>query len=256
MRNRGLRKGAARSARFSARSAIGPAGKALLAEMGATLIVARAKTPGGGEMILRQRGADFEIRIDGRELMSSRGHFSEEAMARLACAEVADRAAPRVLIGGLGMGYTLRAALDALPGAASVTVAELVRELVAWNRGPLAPLAGHPLEDPRVVLQAGDVGTALARPEPPFDAILLDVDNGPEAVTVAGNHRLYSPEGLALARAALRPGGVLAIWSADRSPPFLARLDEAGFAARAVAVAALGEAGGPEHTIFLAVRGG
>jgi predicted membrane-bound spermidine synthase len=259
----------------------------------------RAVAPGGAELVLRGRDGGFEIRIDGRELMASRGHASEEAMARLACAAIAGLVAPRVLIGGLGMGYTLRAALDALPQAARVIVAELVPEIVAWNRGPLAALAGRPLDDPRVSVAINDVGIVIRdssgtppplagevrvggngitsdervsrrlrspHPDPPpqageggsgvshqaFDAILLDVDNGPATVTREDNHPLYAVEGLAQARRALRAGGILAVWSADPSPEFLARLGAAGFAARGVAVPARGDAGGPEHTIFLA----
>jgi spermidine synthase len=214
----------------------------------------RAAAPGGEELLLRRRGATFEIRIAGRELMSSRGFASEQEMARLACAAIVDRAAPRALIGGLGMGYTVRAALDALGPGAQVVVAELVPAVVAWNRGPLAPLAGNPLADPRVALREADAATVLRDPGGRFDAILLDVDNGPDWVTVEANAWLYSAEGLAAARAALAPGGVLAVWSADPSPEFLARLREAGFTARAVAVPARGAEGGPPHTIFLAER--
>jgi len=216
-------------------------------------ILARAAAPGGGEMILRRVAGGYEIRIDGQELMSSRGHGSEAALARLAAAELGNRASPRVLVGGLGLGYTLRAALDAFPTAARLVVAELLPDIVAWNRGPLAPLAGRPLDDPRVALHVGDV-VALLGGGAAFDAILLDVDNGPYMVTVAANRRLYQPEGLALIAAALSPGGILAVWSADRSPSFLARLARAGLAARAEQVRARGAAGGPEHTIFLAAK--
>ena len=216
-------------------------------------ILARAAAPGGGEMILRRLGDGYEIRIDGRELMSSRGHGSEAALARRAAAALRERPSPRVLVGGLGLGYTLRAALDAFPAAARFVVAELLPAIVAWNRGPLAPLAGRPLDDPRVALHVGDVA-ALLGGDAAFDAILLDVDNGPEAVTVATNRQLYQPEGLALLAAALSPGGVLAIWSADPAPSFLTRLADAGLVARAELAPARGETGGPEHTIFLAAK--
>lgn len=214
--------------------------------------LARVQVPGGAELLLRRRGDAFEIRADGRELMTTRAHASEDAMARLACAHLEQAASPRVLIGGLGMGYTLRAALDTLPASGSVTVAELVPEIVAWNRRWLSPLAGHPLDDPRVVVHDGDVRALLEASSSGFDAILLDADNGPEALTHPDNDRLYSAAGLDRARRALRPGGVLAIWSADPSPTFLARLGDAGFAAEAVDVPARGSNGDPNHTIFLA----
>jgi spermidine synthase len=223
-------------------------------DLDAWAVLDRATAPGGEELLLRRRGATFEIRIDGRELMSSRGFASEQEMARLACAALGQRAAPRVLIGGLGMGYTVRAALGALGPDAEIVVAELVAAVVAWNRGPLAPLAGDPLADKRVVVREADAAAVLRDPGGRFDAILLDVDNGPDWVTVAANAWLYAAEGLAAARAALAPGGILAVWSADPSPPFLAQLRQAGFAARAVAVPARGVAGGPPHTIFLGDR--
>jgi spermidine synthase len=223
-------------------------------ELDKWVVLDRATAPGGEELLLRRRGAAFEIRIGGRELMSSRGFASEQEMARLACAAIGRRAAPRVLIGGLGMGYTVRAALDALRPDAKLVVAELVAAVVAWNRFPLAPLAGAPLADPRVVVREADAAAVLRDPGGRFDAILLDVDNGPDWVTVAANAWLYAAEGLAAARAALAPGGVLAVWSADPSPAFLARLRQAGFAARAVTVPARGAAGGPPHTILLGER--
>lgn len=223
-----------------------------LAETMPWTVLGRARTPGGGELLLRGRGGDFEIRLDGRELMTSRGHFSEEAMARLACARLAARAAPRLLIGGLGMGYTLRAALDAAPPDAEIVVVELVSEVVEWNRGALAELAGRPLQDARVEVALGDVAARLRTARAAFDAILLDVDNGPGTVTRPGNRVLYGTEGLSLARRALRAGGVLAVWSADPSPEFVARLRRSGFDAESLAVPARGAAGGPEHTIFLA----
>lgn len=212
--------------------------------------LARAVMPDGGELVLCRRGEDYEIRCNGWELMSNRAHASEAALARLACARL-DRGA-RLLIGGLGMGYTLRAALDALDASASLIVAELLPEVVAWNRGLLAPLAGRPLDDARVRVESRDVAAVLAEAPGGFDAVLLDVDNGPEAVMLPGNHRLYAADGLALIGAALRPGGVLAVWSADRSPGFEARLTAAGWAWSAADVPARGAADDPLHTIYLA----
>jgi len=206
------------------------------------------RLPLGAASLRDLEGRDFEIRVDGRELMSSRAHGSEEEMARLACRPDAER----VLVGGLGMGYTLRAALDALGGAAAVTVAEVVPAVVEWNRGPLAHLARSPLADPRVTIHAGDVAAYLRAATQRFDAILLDVDNGPQALTRKANQLLYSPPGLELLRRSLRPRGTLAVWSADRSPAFLKDLRRAHFDARSVDVPARGPSGGPNHTIFLA----
>jgi spermidine synthase len=209
----------------------------------------RERAPDGGELVLYRRGGEFVIRVDGRELMSSRAHGSEEEMATRACTGLA--AGARVLVGGLGLGYTLRAALDALPAAADVVVAEVVPAVVEWNRGPLAPLAGRPLDDARVRVHAGDVAQAM-RGGTRFDAILLDVDNGPVALTRKANHVLYSPTGLMTARAALRPRGQLAVWSAHRDDRFVTRLRKAGFSVEVADVPARGRAGGPLHTLFLA----
>jgi spermidine synthase len=209
----------------------------------------RAQAPGGGELVLRQRGEELEIRVAGHDLMSSRMHGSEDALARLGCAHVGP--APRVLVGGLGMGFTLRAALEVLPADAQVVVAELVPAVVEWNRGPLAHLARRPLEDPRVTVQVGEVGKLLAASTLRYDAILLDVDNGPVALTRRGNQLLYSPPGLELMRRTLRPGGVLAVWSAARSPDFEQRMRKAGFAARSELARARGAAGGAAHVIFV-----
>jgi len=212
----------------------------------------RARAPDGGELVLRQRGGDYEIRVDGFDLMSNRAHGSEEELARLACAHVTAAEAPRVLVGGLGMGYTLRATLDVLPPGAQVVVAEIVPAVVEWNRGPLAPLAGCPLDDPRSAVHVGDVGALLRTTTVRFDAIMLDVDNGPQSLVRKGNQLLYSPVGLQTTKNALRRGGMLAVWSSDRSSTFETRLRKAGFAARSVDVPARGKAGGPKHTIFLA----
>jgi spermidine synthase len=211
-------------------------------------VLGRARAPDGGELVLYQRGGEFVIRVGGRELMSSRAHGSEEELAALACRDLAGAA--RVLIGGLGLGYTLRATLEHLPAAGKVVVAEIVPAVIEWNRGPLAHLAGRPLDDARVTVEAGDVGQVLRR-GPRWDAVLLDVDNGPVALTRKGNHGLYTEAGLAAARASMRPRGVLAVWSATPDKRFLARLRKAGFEAEAVDVPARGVAGGPMHTIFV-----
>lgn len=207
-----------------------------------------AAAPDGAELTLYEHGGGYTIRAGGQDLMSSRTHGSEVELARLAGVE---RPGARVLVGGLGMGFTLRAALDHLGPEGRVTVAELVPAVVAWNRGPLGPLAGHPLADARVELFVGDVRAALARGG--WDAVLLDVDNGPEAFTVEGNATLYGRAGLAAARRALRPGGVLAVWSAFEAPAFSRRLEDAGLRAEVVRVRA--HAGrGARHVVYVGRR--
>lgn len=202
-----------------------------------------ATAPDGTALTLHEHGGGYTIRAGGLDLMSSRTHGSEVALAG-----VVERPDARVLVGGLGMGFTLRAALDRLGPAGRVTVAELVPAVVAWNQGPLGPLAGHPLADPRVELHVGDVRAALARGG--WDAVLLDVDNGPEAFTVDANAALYGRAGLAAARRALRPGGVLAVWSAFEAPAFSRRLQEAGFGSEVVRVRA--HAGrGARHVVYV-----
>jgi hypothetical protein len=188
----------------------------------------RAVAPDGAELTLQQRGREFAIRAGGQVLMGSRSSGSERALAEATCPRL--RPDARVLIGGLGLGFTLRAALDCLGPAATVSVAELVPAVVGWNRGPLGPLADSPLADRRVTVFPGDVREAW-RAAAPLDAILLDVDNGPTALTRPANGALYSEAGLREARAALRPGGVLGVWSAGPAPAFLARLARCGFEA-------------------------
>ena len=207
----------------------------------------RERAPDGAELVLYHRNGEYSIRVGGRELMSSRAHGSEEELARRACSGLP--AGARVLIGGLGLGYTLRAALDGLSAGATVQVAEIVPAVVAWNRGPLAHLAGRPLDDARVTLEPHDVGAVMKR-GPRWDAILLDVDNGPAALTRKANQSLYGDTGLATARRALRPGGVLAVWSASPDHAFEKRLARAGFTASAIDTPARGRAGGPLHTLF------
>ena len=219
------------------------------------ILLDTAQAPGtGGELRLYKRGAEFSIRVGNCELMNSRMHGSEDALARLACARIADRARPRLLIGGLGMGYTLAAALQGLGPEAQVVVAELVPAVVAWNHGPLADLAGHPLQDDRVTVREADVASLMQAGQRTYDAILLDVDNGPAGLTRKENDRLYSLNGLRAAFAALRPGGVLAIWSANTDQAFTQRLRQVGFKVDEVRVRARGSRGGSRHTIWLACR--
>jgi spermidine synthase len=216
-------------------------------------LIDTAAIPGGGTLRLFRRGDDWTILLDdpiiGGDLMNSRQFGSEEALAELACTGLKPGA--RVLIGGLGMGFTLRKALQLLPPTAEVGVAELVPAVIGWARGPMAALHGGSLDDPRVTLRDGDVGDALAAG--PWDAVLLDVDNGPDGLVRAENDRLYSAAGLEAARAALTPGGVLAIWSAAPDGRFVARLKRARFAVEEVAVRARGTKG-PRHVIWLARR--
>lgn len=213
----------------------------------------RTRAPAGGVMTLWQRGQEFAIRVDGVELMSSRQHGSEEVLARRACEILAHRGGPaRLLVGGLGMGFTLRAALDSLPPGGSVVVAEIVPEVVAWNRKVLAPLAGSPLEDPRASVILDDVARVIQDPEG-WDAILLDVDNGPAAMTRDDNDLLYGVPGLERTRRALRPGGILIVWSVGPDRRFEERLRQAGFRCRAEEVPArIGKRGGSMHTLFVA----
>jgi spermidine synthase len=215
--------------------------------------VDRALAPGGTELVLARRGDEWVVRAGGRVLMTSRAHGSEEALATLALDRVAR---PRtVLLGGLGLGFTLRAALDRLPADARAIVAELVPALAAWNRGPVAALAGRPLDDPRVRLQLGDVQARIAEARGAFDAILLDVDNGPAALAHAANDALYGDRGVRACREALRPGGVLAVWSAGPDAAYRDRLERAGFEVEAASVPARGAgAGGVRHVILLASR--
>lgn len=220
--------------------------------------LARAPIPGTQqELCLYRRGEqlEFSIQISGyiSELMNSRMHASEDALAELGCAVIAGRPAPRVLVGGLGMGFTLAAALKALGPSSVVTVAELVPEVVEWNRGPLGACAAFPLNNPRTRVHVGDVADLLRQGQSLYDAVLLDVDNGPEGMTHHGNNWLYSPSGLAAAQRTLRPGGVLAIWSATPDTRFTRRLQQAGFWVEVQTVRA--RAGkGARHTIWLAHR--
>jgi spermidine synthase len=213
--------------------------------------IAEAKAPDGTAMRLDRRGGEWVVRFDGKVLMSSRQHGSEEALAALALGR-ADRRR-RVLIGGMGLGFTLRATLDRLPVDAKVVLAELTPALVDWNRGPLAPLAGRPLDDPRVRVQHGDVLARISESRGIYDAILLDVDNGPSQANAvhAGNERLYGPRGIAACREALADGGVLAVWAMQDDPTYVERLKRAGLEAEVRPAPARGAAGGTRHVIFL-----
>ena len=218
------------------------------------IVIDQATVPGdGGEMKLLQRTHEFTINVKNEELMNSRLHGSEDALAELTCKPLAKRKRPRVLIGGLGMGYTLGAALENLGPQAHVVVAELVPAVIKWNRTHLADLAGRPLEDSRVTVRQGDVGAVIQEKKGVYDAILLDVDNGPEGLTHEGNDRLYTPKGLEAAKAALRPGGVLAVWSAHPDKAFTKRLRVSGFEIEEVPARARGSRGRWHH-IWLAKK--
>ena len=210
---------------------------------------------GGKELRLYQHDADFSIKLGNVELMNSRMHGSEEALAQLSCQEILNQPAARVLIGGLGMGFTLRAALDMLPADAKVIVAELIPAVVKWNHGVLSALAGHPLRDERVMIHEGDVRQMMKLGKGEYSAILLDVDNGPKRLFQEDNKRLYSLNGLHAARAALRPRGILAIWSSGPDTNFTQRLYTAGFEVAEVRVnARSGRKAGGHHLIWLARR--
>lgn len=219
-------------------------------------LLGTAQVPGGEELRLYSHGRDFMIVLDRNELMSTRMRGSEEALATLTAERLAGVRAPRWLIGGYGMGFTLRAALRVLDNDARLIVAELVPEIIAWAKGPMAEVAAGCLDDPRVTLRMDDVADAILLAPEPLDAILLDVDNGPDGLVRAENNRLYSKGGLRHAMNALRPGGVLAIWSAGPDPKFTRRLQDAGFQVEEVEVRARvdasGKGKGPRHVIWFA----
>lgn len=214
----------------------------------------RATIPGeGGELRLKQRGSEFSIMLGSTELMNSRLSGSEEALATLSCERIAGRKNAHMLIGGLGMGFTLRAALGALPGDTGVTVAELVPAVVDWARGPMAAFHKGTLDDPRVDIHVGDVGALIRSRNAAYDAILLDVDNGPDGLTRASNDSLYSHAGLRSAKAALRHNGVLAVWSSAPDAAFTRRLRDVGFTAEEIYVRANGKRGG-RHVLWMATN--
>jgi spermidine synthase len=213
-----------------------------------------AKTPDGGqELRLKQRGSEFSIMLGTNELMNSRLSGSEEALAKLSCDRITARKQPKILIGGLGMGFTLRAALAELGADAGVTVAELVPAVIAWARGSMATFFDGCLDDPRVSVREVDVGHIIRSDKAAWDAILLDVDNGPEGIVYKGNDALYGAAGLGAARAALKPGGVLAVWSQGPDSGFTRRLKQAGFAVDEVKTRANGKRGA-RHVIWIATN--
>jgi len=216
----------------------------------------RASIPNdGGELKLSQRGEEFSIRLSGvrGELMNSRVHGSEESLSELGCAHITTKADAHVLVGGLGMGFTLAAALKAVPSTAKVSVAELIPEVVEWNKGDLGACANRPLDDARTHVCLGDVAELFAQGEAKYDAILLDVDNGPEGLTQTENHWLYSEKGIRAISRTLRPEGMLAIWSAGPDPLFVIRLKKAKFQVTVRTVRAR-PGKGSYHTIFLAKK--
>jgi spermidine synthase len=208
---------------------------------------------GGGELRLMRRGSEYSIMAGAIELMNSRVRGSEEALATLACRRISDRQGAKILIGGLGMGFTLRAALVALGEDARIVVAELVPPVVAWAHGPLASVFGGSLQDSRVDVRTTDVATVIGSHKSAYDAILLDVDNGPEGLTRPANDALYGSSGLRAARSALRPRGVLGVWSSSHSAKFTRRLQTSGFAVEEMKVRANG-ARGARHVIWLATN--
>jgi spermidine synthase len=214
-------------------------------------LLGEVRTPEGTNLSLTRRDNEYLILADGKDLMSSRMKGSEAALATIGCAIAKTRENACVLVGGLGMGFTLRAALDVMPADAIVIVSELIPAVVTWNEGPLGPLADNPLHDKRVRVELGDVALTLAKTPARFDAVLLDVDNGPAAFTQAANAGLYGDVGLQTIRAALKPGGTLAVWSAWDDRKFEHRLRHNGFTVKTERVRARLKSGGPRHTIFI-----
>ncbi len=218
-------------------------------------LIDTAEIPGGGGTLrLIRRGAEFSIMLGSNELMNSRLSGSEEALATVTCARLKGRPRPQMLIGGLGMGFTLRAALAELPADAGVTVAELVPAVVDWARGPMAEIFAGSLDDRRVAVSIGDVAGLIGGARSAWDAILLDVDNGPDGLTRPSNDQLYDRDGLAAAKAALRSSGTLAVWSSGADPAFTQRLRKAGFAVDEQVVRANGARGGARHILWFATR--
>ena len=213
-----------------------------------------AQIPGGGELRLMRRGAEFAIMLGQDELMNSRRSGSEEALATIACERIRSHQCPQILIGGLGMGFTLRAALAALGAEAQIIVAELVPAVVAWAREPMLEIFGQSLTDPRVSVREADVGDLIRSGRSTFDAILLDVDNGPAGLIREANDALYDREGLSAAHAALRPGGVLAVWSSGPDKNFTHRLRQTRFDVNELRVRANGARGGAHHVIWIATK--
>ena len=217
--------------------------------------IGAAQVPGGEELRLYRHDRDFMIVLDRNELMSTRRSGSEEALATMAWERISGARKPHMLIGGYGMGFTLRAALKVLPADGMATVVELVPEILEWARGPMAEVAAGCLDDPRVHVVRADVAQYIAGADGEYDAILLDVDNGPDGLVRAENDVLYSGDGLREAKRALAPNGILAIWSAGPDPAFTRRLQKAGFSVDEVRVSARSNGKGAKHTIWFARRG-
>ncbi|MET0361022.1 MAG: spermidine synthase [Sphingobium sp.] len=215
-------------------------------------LIGTAHVPGGEDLRLFRRGDDYMIVLDRNELMNSRMSGSEEALAEMTCDRLKGRKAPHMLIGGYGMGFTLRAAQARLGADARMTVAELVPEIIEWACGPMAGLTNGCLDDARLTLEMDDVANVIADARQSYDAILLDVDNGPDGLVRQANNRLYSRDGLAAAKQALKTGGILAIWSAAPDEAFARRLKSAGFLVDEVAVRARSNGKGPRHVIWFA----
>lgn len=217
-------------------------------------LIDRTPTPGGDELFLYERDGVFTLRIGGIELMTSRAHESEEELAWMAMKLVDRRLRPRVLVGGLGMGYTTRAVLDSTPRPSEVVVSELLPAVVEWNRQHIGHLAGRPMDDPRVKIVERDIWEVITDSPDGFDVILNDVDNGPGGCALEQNEKLYSAAGLAAIRRCLRPGGVLGVWCVEDDPRFVKALSSAGFKARAETVFARNVARGHRHTVFIGQR--
>lgn len=218
-------------------------------------LLSRSRTPDNkSELTLSQRGTEYSIRVNGQELMNSRMFGSEMMLAELACPEIADRKNANVLIGGLGMGYTLSAALRLLHSDADVLLAELVPSVVEWNRNVFGSLAGNPLKDSRVTVVIEDVINIISNNTSTFDAILLDVDNGPDSLTQEGNDELYSMSGISMIHRALRPGGVVAVWSSSPDTGFTQRLNRSSFHVLEKKVRGRTQKKGPVHTIWIATK--
>jgi spermidine synthase len=218
-------------------------------------LIGVAEVPGGAPLRLFRRGGDFMIVLERNELMSTRMHGSEVALGTMACDRLAGRTKPHMLIGGYGMGFTLRAVLGRLPANAAVTVVELVPGIIDWARGAMAAVTDGCLDDRRVTLTMGDVADAIGQATSAYDAILLDVDNGPDGLTRAANDGIYSKQGLADAKRALRPGGVLAVWSAAPDPAFERLLGRTGLTVETVRVRARENGKGAAHVIWFATKG-
>ena len=202
-------------------------------------------------MTLSRRDAEYVIRLDGKDLMGSRMMGSEQALAELGCERARTKKGAMVLVGGLGIGFTARTALDLLPPDATLVISELMPIVVQWNEGPLGPFAGHPLRDPRVRVEIGDVGDHLRKNRGVYDALLLDIDNGPAAFTQRSNANLYDEAGLRASREALRAGGIYAVWGAADDPSFDARMRKHGFDAKTHHVRGRAKQGGPRHAVFI-----